>query len=340
MSQPTRATAHLALARLLQQNAPSARWLEELRLAVWLDPGSPAIRDFYAQSLLQQGKEKEGLYEISQSVFFSPTLSTHSYLAPRILPWLSTKELKAVEEGLQQAVALGIEEAMPELGAFYHLLGRFAEEGALYETAVLRYPTSQGKADMILRAARTYAQDGALDKAEALFRHAAHLIPADPGPYHYLALWIFAPRKDLQSAQSIIAEGIEQGADPFALSLSLAETARKIGALEDAEAALRRALALRPSSYDAHLQLGLLYLQQNRADRAALILRRAADLNSSNAEAFYYLGVAEEARSQSFAAEKAYSRAIELDPNNGNFRKQYEEFLQKMNNQRTRTAAH
>jgi O-antigen ligase/tetratricopeptide (TPR) repeat protein len=338
LSHPTRASGHFALAQLLQESAPPARWLAELRIAAWLDPGNPAIHDCYAHSLLQNGQEQEGLRELSQSVFFSPRRSTHAYLEPRLLPWLSAKEHGAVEEGFQQAVAFGLEDAVPEFGAFYHTLGRFAEEGALYETAALRYFLPRARADRILRAARAYVRAGALDKAEALFRQAAELIPTDPGPYHYLALWIFAPHKDLRSAQLVIAEGIRQGADPFALALTLAEAAKKIGNLEEAEAALLRALTLRPSSYDVQVQLGLLYLQQGRAARAALALRQASELNPQAAEAFYHLGVAEETRYQFFAAEKAYARAVALAPDNRNFRKRYEELLQKMNDQSPRTA--
>jgi O-antigen ligase/tetratricopeptide (TPR) repeat protein len=330
LSHPTRSSAHLALARQLRERTSSARWLEELRIAVTLDQANPAIRDLYAWSLLQAGKENEGLEQISQAIFFSPKLSAHSYLATRMLPWLSAKEHAAVEAGFQQAVTLGIDEAALELGAFYHALNRFTEEGRLYEMMALRYSTPRAKAEAVLQAARAYALAGALEKAEELFRRGAELVPTDPGPYHYLALWIFAPRKDLRSAEQVITEGIRKGADPFSLSLSLAETAKKIGNLDAAEAAFLRALALRPSSYDARLKLGLLYLQQNLAERAALLLRQVTELNPHQAEPFYYLGLAEEARSEFSAAEQAYSRALTLAPGNIDFRNQYEALLKKI----------
>jgi len=55
-----------------------------------------------------------------------------------------------------------------------------------------------------------------------------------------LATQIFAPRKDIESAKAAIQRGLTNGADPFALYLSLAQVYEQAGDVGGAEAALLR----------------------------------------------------------------------------------------------------
>jgi tetratricopeptide (TPR) repeat protein len=328
LSYPARSFPHLFLARFFKERDLLFQGLQELQIALWLDPLNPYARDQYAQALLWHGREREGFAEVSRSVFFSPSLSAHAYLRPRFIPWLSVREQKAIEEGLQRAMASGFAGAANGLGTFYNALGRFAAEGEVYQRAALATP--EARVPYLLRAAQAYVRADKRGQAETLLRQAAAAVPQEAAPYHYLATWILAPQGNFAAAKLVIAEGIKKGADPFSLSLSLAEAAQQTGDPEEARIALLRAVALRPSSFDAHFRLGLLYLREGKADRAVLALRKAADLNPQSAEAFYQLGIAEERRYQFFAAEKAYGRAMALAPDNVGLREHYEAFLRKM----------
>ncbi|MFQ5540511.1 MAG: tetratricopeptide repeat protein, partial [Candidatus Binatia bacterium] len=277
----------------------------------------------------RQGREEEGLKEITQSVLFSPSMSTHFYLSHRLMPLLSAREQSHVEEGFRRALTLGNERVVSELGSYYAALHRFPEEGRLYENAALKESEAADQLHYLLKAGLAYVRAGDDEKAEELFHRASAAVPQDPRSYQYLATRVFAPREDLDSVKAAISEGIKEGANPFSLSFSLAEAAQKIGNREEVKAALVQALRFRPSSFEAHYRLGYFYLQEKNFDRAALSLRRAGELNPSSASTFYHLGLAEEERYRFFAAEKAYARAVELDPNHASFQRRYKAFLRK-----------
>lgn len=330
LAHSSQASAHLALFRLLQAQASLAQRVPILETAVWLDPKDPRVRDLYAVSLFQLGREEEGLKEITRSVSFSPLFASHSYLNLRLLPWLSVKEQQAIEDGFRQATADGNEDAVIGLGIFYDTLGRFAEEGELYEGAGLTGKEPSRQVSYLLNAGLAYARTEKKEKAEEVLRRAITVAPQESWAYHYLATQVFAPGGDVTAAKTLVAEGLKNGAEPFSLYFSLGEAARIAKNLEEAKIAFMQALTFRPSSFDAHLQLGLVYLQGNNFERAVLSFQKAVNLNSASPLAFFYLGLAEESRFQLLAAKNAYARAATLDPGDLGLREHYEAFLQKV----------
>jgi tetratricopeptide (TPR) repeat protein len=315
---------------LAQDYTTPADWLRELESALWLDPLDPYTRDLYAGVLESEGREEEGLQEITRSVSFAPSRAVHLYLYDRWIPTLSDQKKKAIEDGFRTALASGYEGAVEGLGSFYAALDRFSEEGKLYEEAALREQEEERQVRYLLSAGLAYARAEDLEKAETLLRQVTQLTPQDPRAYQYLAARVFAAKEDVASAKAVVSEGKKRGADAFALSLSLAEAAQKAGDLQETKAALQEALTLQPSSFDANFRLGLLYLQENNFDRAALALRKVTKLRPDAASAFYYLGVAEERRYQFSAAQQAYARAVELAPDNSGFQERYQAFQRKV----------
>ena len=338
LAYPAHASAHLDL-YLLQDEADPADQLKELEIGLWLDPLNPQTRDLYAAELANQEREEEALQEMTRSVSLAPVLKAHLYLSDlqeEGASSLSEAEAGAVEEGFKQALNSGYAEAADGLGTFYTVMKRFAEAGKVYEEAAAR-EQSEVQLRYLLMAGLAYAQteeDNGREKAEALFRQAVQAAPQDPRAYQDLAVQVFAPKGDMTLAKSIIAEGIKNGADTFSLSLSLAEAAQKAGDRKEAKETLQKALALRPSSFEANFRLGLVFLQEKNFDRASLLLRKATNLRP-NALAFYQLGVAEEGRYQFFEAQKAYARAVELDPDNLSFRTHYAAFQRKVAEQKS-----
>jgi len=330
LSYPANALVHLSLFSLQKKTSPPPQLLQELRVALWLDPHDSLTRDLYAQALLRQGEEAEGLREISQSVFVSPSLSAHSFLRRKAVPSLDAGMQNAVEDGLKRALAAGNSEAAAELGAFYTALGRFADAGRIFEAAALQEGETEVRIRSLLNAGLAYARAGDEEKAVALLQGVIQTAPRDPRAYQYLATQVFAVREETDRAKAVIAEGIKNGADPVPLFLALAEAAQKVGDREEAKAALSAVLALQPSSFDAHLRLGLLYSQESNFERAALLLRKATRLNPASALAFYYLAAAEEGRYRFSAAQAAYARAVDLDPGDTGFQQRYEAFQRKV----------
>jgi O-antigen ligase/tetratricopeptide (TPR) repeat protein len=334
LSYPARSSLHESLF-LLQEDADPAAQLKELQIGLWLDPLNPQIRDFYAAELADQGREEEALQEVTHSISLAPILGSHLYLhdlQEQGVSSLSEAEADAVEEGFKQALNSDYAGAVDGLGTFYTAAKRFTEAGRLYEEAALREEETEVQLRYLLNAGLAYARTEGeeREKAETLLRQAATISPQDPRPYQYLAVQVFAPRGDVASAKAVIAEGIKNRADTLSLFLSLAEAAQKAGDRKEAKTALQKALALRRFSFEAHFRLGLVYLQEKNFDRAALWLHKATTLRSDDASAFYYLGVAEEKRYQFFEAQRAYARAVELDPDNMNFHSRYAAFQRKV----------
>ncbi|HET8562925.1 MAG TPA: O-antigen ligase family protein [Candidatus Binatia bacterium] len=329
LSHPARSDSRLSMLKMVGEAAPSWQ-LRELEIALWLDPINPYIRDLYALSLLKNGRRKEALRQMSQSVFHSPSPSSHFYLGEGSISRLSKSEQDAVEVGFKRALKNEYPGAMAALAGFYGQVNRFAESGQVYKKAALSASDSTVRTGYLLNAGLAYIKAGEESKAEALFREASAANPQDSRPYQQLATLILANRGDLKAAKAAVSEGIGNGAEPVSLYMSLAEAAQKAGSGAEEKEALREVLELRPSSHDATFRLGLLHLQEKEYDRAALYFGKAARINPNSPAAFYHLGVAEEERYAFSAAARAYGRAVELSPNNLEFSERFEALKRKV----------
>ena len=106
----------------------------------------------------------------------------------------------------------------------------------------------------------------------------------------------------MQLAQRLVQQG------------HLAATELEQGKMDDAEAALKQALAAQPNDAHALTLFGVLRFRQSRFDDAFEQLSRAAQLDPQNAEAQNYLGITLSQKGQRGAAEAALRKAIQLSP--------------------------
>jgi len=327
---PADATVHLMLIRALADGTPSKYRMNELRAALWLEPTNPFARDLYAQTLLQAGDKQEALSEMSRSVLFSPALDSHFYLEPRLIPWLLPSEQRAVEAGFREAVAHHLEGAVQNFGNYYDELGDFPAEAAMYREAAMHEQDRVLRAGYFVDAGIAYTKAGELGKAEFSFDAASAAAPEDSTAYEQLILQVFGPQKNLAAAKATVGQGIQRGADPFKLYLALGSSAQISGDNGEAEAALQKAAAIRPSSLEPLIRIGALYLATNKFDRAATWLQRATRVDPSSADAFYELGLADEGAYEYFAADQAYQQALALAPTDESFKAHYASFRQKL----------
>jgi O-antigen ligase/tetratricopeptide (TPR) repeat protein len=330
---PANATVHLMAARLLDAGPLEYR-IEELRSALWLEPINPSARDLYAQTLLRLGKKEEALDQIRLSVMYSPLLSSHLYLRPRIIPWLSGAERAAVERGLRIALTNHYQGAASNLGIYYDVLSKFSAEAGVYYGAAIKEQDPVLRAGYFVDAGSAYARAGESQKAQISFLAAAAAAPEDSNPYEQLVLQVFGPQNNFAAAKATVSRAIQNGVDPFKLYLALGWAAQKSGNNGEAEAALQEAVAMRPSSAEALVRLGEVELATNRFDRAADWLRTATELDPSSAGAFYDLGLANEGAYEYFAADQAFEQALALAPKDEQFKAHYAAFrLKIMQNQ-------
>ena len=326
---PADGEAHLALARMLSSTRPADQ-IKELRAAVWLDPTNPYSRDFFAQALLGRNETTVALNEIARSVSNSPELATHFYLTRRIVPWLTRPERDAISAGFKFAVAHRYPGAVENFASYDDELGDAEAEALLYEAAAESAGSDAQRAAYWESAGTAYLNAGEAKQAEADFRSAIAVSPADSEPYARLIDGVFGPARNWPTAEALIARAIGRGADPVVLYRALAQGAQTAGDYPAARDALQRALAERPADFTAIMQMGLLDLADNHPDRAATWFRRAAQLRPDSSEAFSDLARAEEVAYEYFAADQAYQRAVAIAPGNGGLREQYAAFRQRV----------
>jgi O-antigen ligase/tetratricopeptide (TPR) repeat protein len=327
---PTNARVHLMLITALGEESPVKYRTKMLRAALWLEPTNPFARDLYAQALLQADDKKEALSEMSRSVFYAPRLDSHFYLAPRIIPWLSVPEQRAVENGFRAAVAYRYAGAIQNFASYYSTLGNFRAEAALYSQVALQESDPALSAAYFIDAGIAYAKAKEFEQAKVSFHKASAMAPKDSAAYEELMLLVFAPQNNLSAAKATLVQGIQSGADPFKLYTAFGSVAQSASIYGEAEAAFQTAAELRPSSLEALIRIGALDLAANKFDRAATWLQRATRLDPSSADAFFELGLANEGAYEYFAADRAYQRALALAPADDRFKTHYATFLQKL----------
>ena len=100
---------------------------------------------------------------------------------------------------------------------------------------------------------------------------------------------VLGPQHQLKAAQSLVAQGIQAGADAPVLYEALAKAAQADGDSELTETALRGAVEARPT-LAALIRLGSSTSPKRNTPVPLLTLRRATRTNPLSAEAYYYLG--------------------------------------------------
>jgi tetratricopeptide (TPR) repeat protein len=325
---PSMAASHLVFALILPKSAHKVL-RRQFAAAAWLEPNNAAARDLYARSLLLAGERKEALQQIALSVFHSPFLDLHYYLAPSAIAWLLPDEQRAVMRGFDLAILNNFVDAAGQLATFYEQLGRYLDAAAAYSRAARLTADSTRRVNLLLRAGYDYVQARKYKSAERVLLEACAVQPQDLRAYVELTQNIYGPIDNLTAARDAISEGIRRGADPYVLQMALATAAENAGNHAIAEAALIRALQY-DSSFPALLGLGRVYFAEQRFDRAATTLQKAIDLKPDSAEAYMWLGRALEANYNYYAAEHAYQRAVALAPADMALRNHYRDFQQRV----------
>ncbi len=306
-------THRLTLARFGASMEPAmrSRWIATWE---WLDPTDPHARDLYAQDLIDRGRRQDAMRQISESVFAAPIASWHFYLSPRILPWLPDDEKRAINDGLERAVGSGFKGSVEALGNFYQSVGKPKERASLFAQAAEREEDPTRRAQYLRDSADAYVTMGRLDKAGEVLRTAIDTDPEEAKNYTELIARVLVPLEEFEQVQNLISQGIDRGADPCELALSVVKGAQALGRVDVAEQALDTALKADSSTYDCTLAMGELYLSSGRNARAVLLFNKAIELKPDSVQALLELGMAADRNYDYSTAEAAYNRAAALAP--------------------------
>jgi tetratricopeptide (TPR) repeat protein/O-antigen ligase len=326
---PADSGIHLALAALMPPGAPALLRRRELQAAVWLNPNDPLARDVYARSLLLDGNKRDGLEQITLSVFHSPELDSHFYLQPRAIQWLLPEEQQAVYEGFGRAIEAGYASSAHDLAAFYRELGRYFEAAEVEQKAAGASDDDATRFAYLVGAGQDYAQDGELTKAQAQFRAAIEIDPSDPQPYCDLMVKVLGRNHDLKAANAVADEAVSAGVDELTIEQARADAARAAGDASAAEAALIQVSKDAPT-FTSMMNLGGFYSDSGKYDRAAIAFQHALEIDPTSAQAFFSLAQAEQASFDFASANRDYQHALQLAPNEEGMRRTYDEFRRRV----------
>jgi O-antigen ligase/tetratricopeptide (TPR) repeat protein len=306
-------THRLTLARFGDSMEPAmrSRWIATWQ---WLDPTNPHARDAYAQDLLDHGMRPDAMRQISESVFVAPIAPSHFYLRPQIVPLLPDDEKRAISDGLERAVGSGFGGSVEALGNFYQSVGKSNERAALLTQAAERESDPTRRAQYLRDAADAYLKMGRLEKAGEVLRTAIDADPEEANDYTELIARVLMPLEEFGQVQSLVSDGIDRGADPCKLALSVVKGAQPLGRVDVAEQALDAALKADGTSYDCTFAMGDLYLGSGRNARAVLLFDKAAKLRPDSVQALMNLAIAADRNYDYSTAETAYNRAASLAP--------------------------
>jgi tetratricopeptide (TPR) repeat protein/O-antigen ligase len=311
----------------LMDQAMMSRWISTWE---WLDPTDPRAHDVYAQDLIDHGRQADAMAQIAESVFVAPLASQHLYLSPQILARLPDDEKRAINDGLVRAVSAGFSGSVETLGDFYAAVGKPEERASLFARAAEQENDPTRRARDLRYAADAYLEMGRREKAAEVLRSAIDADPAEADDYTDLIARVLVPREEFEQVQSVIADGIDRGADPCRLALSAVKGAQALGRYDVAEQALDTALKADSTAYECTVALGGLYLASGRNARAVLLYDKAAELRPDSAEAYIGLAIAADRNYDYSKAEAAYNRAASLAPENRDIAERLAGFKRKL----------
>ena len=301
---------HARLGQLLIRAGDLAGAEVALRRAIALDPGSVESHHLLADVLDAQGRSREGAEILQRSVAQG---SDDAGLYARI-GRLSIRggDLAGAEVAYRRAIALdpGSVESRRVLANVLDAQGR-SREGA--EILQLLAAEHTGDARLYARLGQLLIRADDLAGAEAALRRAIALDPGSVESRRVLADVLDAQGRSREGAEILQVLAAEHTGDAR-LHARLGQLSIRADDPAGAEAALRRAVALDPTSLEYHHLLADVLDARGRSREGAEIPQRSVAQGTDDARFYARLGQLSIRADDLAGAEAALHRAVTLDP--------------------------
>jgi len=334
---PLRADAcdHLGRIALLKGQYDKALML--FNRAIEIDPETPGIHFRIAKALVFLGKLEEAVSQLQKDIELFPEASqSYSLLGET---YLQLKDYQKAKENFEEAIR-----TKPDYTkAYYGLATACARLGLKDEIKEPQQKFKQYEAEdqkagrhwrqvleplMVTRKSvahthtdigRVYNEHGYPDKAKQLWQKAAILDPNNIDcRFHLSALYLknSKPMDALKLYEQITKIDPENGIGYFFIGNINVQLNR----FDEAEKAYMKVIEVAPKRSDGYRALAQLYLQINRNLPGAKNLAAKAVELEPNAPNYFILAAACDKNEDRAGALKAIGRAIELDPDNMQYR--------------------
>lgn len=182
------------------------------------------------------------------------------------------------------------------------------------DEVVIRASSKEEAIAQALDMGRNYHTQGDLHRAAACYRGILDLVPDHADGLFLLGTLAFQAG-DIPQSIALLERAVRQNPNDAGF-VNLGVAYRKGDKIAEAQAAYEKAITLNPTSFDAHYNLGKLFLDSKSYDRAIESYGTCLALDDKNADAHINLGNAYKYSGAPDEAMKAYARAAVLAPQN------------------------
>lgn len=170
------------------------------------------------------------------------------------------------------------------------------------------------------------ANEGKLDEAQAVFEALIRDRPELPDVHYNLGLLLIR-KDDLAGAEAALGKALELRPDHAPSSMALAGIYADTGRGEEAAALAQKVVAANPDDADIQVEAAYLHLNADRPEEAKPFLERALELAPENAEVHYLLGTVLAREGEFGRAVELLERYLELAPADDRYREPAESML-------------
>jgi Flp pilus assembly protein TadD len=208
----------VALIGALRKQGKPAEAIEESKAALAINANSIEVYNNFGLAYMDQGNLTLARFILQKALQSIPEAESNAYIHTN-LGWVSYLDgnVPLATSELKKAVELDDElvPALVYLARIYMDDKNYADTVPLLESATERDPTN---ADLYLTLGVAYRGVGRLDDAEAAYKKALELDPADPSPHFNLGVLLGDFKKDYDGAVDAFNTYVQAGGDKSALA--------------------------------------------------------------------------------------------------------------------------
>ena len=311
------------------------------RKALKIDSRPPGLRSSIAFSLMALGRYTEAIEQLENNVqIFPKSVYSHFLLGQA---YLQQKDYENAKKHYQTAIGLD----QNYVNAYYGLSNAYSrlkqqDKAREYMAIFKKLKAEEMKAlkardkiydDLVIMrrtvaenqilAARIYRAAGRSDKTEELLQKAITLVPENTIYLTELA-GLYSMTNRLSEALQMYKRISEIEPQNPACFLSIGVISARLKRFDDAEEALREVIKLAPEDSSGYRELAFLYLGTKRSYREAKKLAEKAVKLEKTAANYYVLTCACDMNGDRTNALKAAEQAIQLDPDNEEYKQIYQ----------------
>ena len=303
---------YIALSQLMAAEGRAAEAEAKLAEARRQLPGSVAIHKALGDMYLSAGRYEAARTELEAARRIDP-----DDLAVVFKLGVTLRQMKRYEESAEMFDAVSAaDKDYPglalERGLLYEASNRTHEALEYYQQALAKAPDDP---DLMLRVGSTEVAAGHAEQAVEILRKVLQKRPNSAEANHFLGRALLLRGANLAEALRYLTRAIEIDPNRAEYHLYRGWAANDAGQPAIARDSLMRALALDRQLADAHWQLGVMLRKQGAVLDAVRHLQKALELRPTRFEAYASLAECYEERADWAAAEAAWRKAIQGDPN-------------------------